>query len=163
MRVCHLSKNLSRAGRALKTHAIMRSIAERTLLARAAPAQRNCRLPRQVPLLTISICQQNVAFHPQRPVGANCNLYCFFRHRRYSLSCKGCPQNSKVTLFLSCSSNRPDNVEPAVLKRCKIVTLSKIVRSASQRTQPKEPSVHCFSIAKRPGQRHTTSTSISST
>jgi hypothetical protein len=138
MRVCHLSKNLSRAGRALKAHAIMRSIAERTLLARTAPAQRNCRLTRQIPLLAVSICQQNVAFHPQRTIGANCNLYCFFRHRRYSLSCKGCGQNSKVPTVSQSLIERTQANPARSLAILKNVILSEVVRGTLRTTQSQD-------------------------
>jgi hypothetical protein len=67
-----------RAGRALEAHLIMRTIAERAILARSATAKRNRRLACQVPLFAIRIRQHNMAFHPQRTVGTNCNLYCFF-------------------------------------------------------------------------------------
>jgi hypothetical protein len=73
-----LSQNSFRAGRALETNPVMRSIAKRALLTRSAAAKRHCRLSRQVPLFAISVLQNNVALYAQWTIRANRDSYCFF-------------------------------------------------------------------------------------
>jgi hypothetical protein len=59
----------------------MSPIAKRPLRRHAASAKRDRRLPRQVPLVSIHIDQQDRPFHTQRPIRSNRNLYCRNRHQ----------------------------------------------------------------------------------
>jgi hypothetical protein len=56
-------------------------IAERALRRHPAPAQRDRRLTRQIPLLPIHIHQRDRPFHAKRPVRSNRDLHCCCRSR----------------------------------------------------------------------------------
>ncbi len=66
-----------RAGIALPILATMGPVAERAVRRHPAAAQRDRRLPRQIPRIAVHIDQRNWTFDPKRPIGTNCNLDCF--------------------------------------------------------------------------------------
>src|SRR5665213_356947 len=69
-------------GRTLPVLARVRTVAERALLAHAAAAKADRGLAGEVPFLAVGVLQNDVAFHPQRAVGTNCNMNRFLFHAK---------------------------------------------------------------------------------
>ena len=79
-----LTRKVSRTSHALPVLPCMRAITERPLLAQAAATKADGRLPSQVPLFSVSVFQNNVAFHPQWAIGLYRDVYCIIRHEFFS-------------------------------------------------------------------------------